>query len=305
VEKKKIIMKILVLTIVLLYAFSTYAQVINPPDVGCPFTYTGTTGPINWATMCINRYPGCSSTSQSPIDIIPHWAINMTLGPVNKEYMDTTNALMSWDGASLKIYPNTGSTFGSLASLPKLPYLSGNASSYVFKYAMLHATSEHTIYGIAYDLELQLFHEEPVNNTVVVLSYLYSIGFSSTLLSGIVSALSVTGAKTASADSPLISTISIPWNSGLNQVGPLNGSYWAYNGSQTSPPCTASYNYFVFADTQSVSQSQFNTLSAVLSNNWRPLQRQNTRAVWYYSGVASQPVASSGSSLSPMWWKLF
>jgi len=175
------------------------------------------------------------------------------------------------------------------------------ATDYTFKYAMLHSTSEHTVYGIPYDLELNLFHEGS-NSSVVVLTYLYSIGATSGLLGGVVSALkSSNGSMNANA----AATINMPWNTGFDMnlySSPMNASYWHYNGSQSTPPCTGDYRYFVFSNAQSVSQVQYNTLMQMLSNNWRPLQRQNTRTVWYYSGNSEHSVASSASNLVA-WWK--
>ena len=71
-------------------------------------------------------------------------------------------------------------------------------------------------------------------------------------------------------------------SSELNPLGlfPEDKSYYVYNGSFTTPPCTEGVFWVIMKSPVSVSKQQINAFKQVIGHpNIRPVQPRNTRAV--------------------------
>ncbi len=79
------------------------------------------------------------------------------------------------------------------------------------------------------------------------------------------------------------------WSDGVPLVDPAkvlpgSGSYFTYNGSLTTPPCTENTTFFMFAAHISASERQIGEFRKyVPGGNNRPVQPLNGRVVEYYS----------------------
>jgi carbonic anhydrase len=61
-----------------------------------------------------------------------------------------------------------------------------------------------------------------------------------------------------------------------NDLLPENLSYYRYNGSFTTPPCTEGVNWFVLSNILELSKAQIETFQAIYSRN-NPIQPLNRR----------------------------
>ncbi len=66
----------------------------------------------------------------------------------------------------------------------------------------------------------------------------------------------------------------------INQMFPKDLSYYNFEGSLTTPPCTEGVNWIVFKKQKNISQTQVKKFSKTLgfSNN-RPIQKLNGREI--------------------------
>jgi carbonic anhydrase len=58
---------------------------------------------------------------------------------------------------------------------------------------------------------------------------------------------------------------------------PTNLSYYRYNGSFTTPPCTEGVNFFIMSNPVELSKAQIEAFQAIYPSNNRPIQPLNQR----------------------------
>jgi hypothetical protein len=87
----------------------------------------------------------------------------------------------------------------------------------------------------------------------------------------------------------------------LSQILPLNQklSYFRYEGSLTTPPCTQDIKWTVFEKTIQISQEQLNAFyTNVIPKNFRTLQRLRKRGVFtntLYSSDSDREICNAAS----------
>lgn len=92
-------------------------------------------------------------------------------------------------------------------------------------------------------------------------------------------------------------TLSTIFGSNLN-------SYYTYEGSLTTPPCTENLIWIVSQETLKMNQEDFVKFQSVqggegeMSGNFRKVQSLNRRRVYYYKGSASLNTISNLSKIS-------
>eukprot|EP01088_Endostelium_zonatum_P004586 TRINITY_DN1588_c0_g1_i1.p1 TRINITY_DN1588_c0_g1~~TRINITY_DN1588_c0_g1_i1.p1 ORF type:complete len:318 (-),score=60.86 TRINITY_DN1588_c0_g1_i1:110-1063(-) len=275
----------------------------NPNNANCQWAYQGAVGPYFWSTNCNSN---CAGNAQSPIDILPHLTTpQQNLGFIFANYSDVATNIR-FDGKNLVFTPASGGSFGSLTRLPKLNYLR-DANRYQFTSARLHVNSEHTIYGMPYSGELHMMHTANINgnvSTIVICVFLRIGRVGSGLLAPVLNQVTNTTRAAGSAFS--FNNIRMSWNSSLprlreNSPRAVNGSYYHYVGSLSTPPCTEKVAHFVFRDPINMTQRQYDTFFAMVGTQSRPLQRLNSRPVLFFNAKTS----SATGLRVPFWAKWF
>jgi len=286
--------------------------ILTPPnglDANCRWSYDGVGGPYFWSTLCTGS---CGGDAQSPIDLIPHYTTkNQRLGNIYSNYSDAQTQVQ-FDGRNLIFTPMRPQGFGSLSKLPSMDYLH-TPSAYTFTQAKLHATSEHTVYGMPFNAELHMIHTSKVNYTdsTIIICIMFQVGSvgtnGSNLLGGTFRAIRpfVTNSSVARQ---FTTVFNVSWNSSLPLLRPnsgfaQNGSYYHYIGSRSSPPCAQNVSHFVFKEPMYISQEEYSTFYTLLHDLGRPLQRQNKRTVYYFN--AHEPTSAAGSLKVPFWARWF
>jgi len=68
----------------------------------------------------------------------------------------------------------------------------------------------------------------------------------------------------------------------LIKILPNNKSYYYYNGSLTTPPCTEVVNWYILKNPIEASKEQIEKFSKILHDNYRPIQALNGREIKQY-----------------------
>jgi carbonic anhydrase len=217
--------------------------------------YSDEVGPEYWAKLS-EEYRLCDSgMNQSPIDI--------------SDTEKTELLELTFD------YPSMAEVIHRTKTSVELGVPDGNSleveqGSYRLKQFHFHAPAEHTIEGETYPLELHLVHESADGETAVV-AVLYELGEQHREIYRILNYL-----PPGQGESRRLDTADIDPSALL----PDDLSYYRYNGSLTTPPCTEGVRWYIMKATPEVSASQIDAFKrAVGGPNARPIQPLNARVV--------------------------
>ncbi|PWI34971.1 carbonic anhydrase [Vibrio albus] len=206
-------------------------------------------GPDSWGEVSVICAQG---KNQSPIDVTN--AVKANLEALSVSYNGDVVALTN-NGHSLQ------------ANVTGKNELTIDGVVFELKQFHFHTPSENLIQGKQYPLEAHFVHADKQGNLAVV-SVMYEMKEENKELAQLSSVLPEEGDTEQLAKSfPVADML------------PSTGSYYRFNGSLTTPPCTEGVRWFVLEETQSLSSAQEQKLNKVMGNNNRPVQALNARKV--------------------------
>jgi len=223
------------------------------------WSYQGESSPEHWAE--IEKQSDCAGINQSPINIIE---VDSWYAP-----KDSLNLKIDYNSQTL-IHDviNNGHTVQFDFELGDMIRYKNEV--YDLKQIHFHESSEHTIDGIRFPIEIHLVH---VNTTGVytVLSILGKEGKEHIPFEFLEFFLPIKNGATK--------TIGKPFD--LNSIFPENTEeYYSYDGSFTTPPCSETVNWIVFKQPIILSLNQVLKLKDNMPlNNYRNEQPLNNRKV--------------------------
>ena len=235
---------------------------IKPSQAAPDWSYGGYKNPTNWDELSPNWATCGSGTQQSPIDIK-----TSLLGSVGSVI---TPANIQFNYQSLSSFPvqNNGHTIQV-----NYPYPSGTSTmtvdgqTYQLVQFHLHTHSEHLINGEAAALELHLVHQNSQGELAVV-GVMIENGTENSAL------------QTVFANMPLQEGVNTA-NGTINASSflPANRSYYGYQGSLTTPPCSQNVKWIVLKNPITASQAQIDAFTNIFQVNARPVQDLNGRII--------------------------
>lgn len=236
-------------TIALLgFAFLPWAAMASE---GVKWSYEGENGPENWAKLSPDFF-ACSGKNQSPVDL--NGFIHAELKPLKRQYKVGGESIVN-NGHTIQVNYAKGST------------LSLDGKVFELKQFHFHAPSENLIKGKSYPLEGHLVHADKDGN-LAVLAVMFVKGKANKALAQAWAAMP----QEAGEPQPLSAPISA---SGLL---PKSLSYYRFNGSLTTPPCSEGVRWLVLKHPVSVSAAQLEAFEKVMHHpNNRPVQPANAR----------------------------
>jgi carbonic anhydrase len=238
---------------------------IKPSQASPDFSYGGYKNPTNWDELSPSWAVCESGTKQSPIDIPTSPSLIGSL--VN---LITTTENIQFNYQSLSNFPvqNNGHTIQV-----NYPFPSGSSTmtvggkTYQLLQFHLHTHSEHLIGGEAAALELHLVHQAS-DGELAVVGVMIENGASNTDLQTVFANMPLQeGSNTA------IGTIN------ASNFLPGNRSYYSYDGSLTTPPCSQGVKWFVLKNPITASQAQIDAFTNIFQVNARPVQNLNGRTI--------------------------
>jgi len=236
-----------------------------------PWSYSGSNRPSKWD----EDYSDCGGNAQSPVDIDTDDIAGSGSGAKILElasYNAVSGLSLSNDG---KVLTLDGASFGIL----RLP--DGN---YEAKLLEFHFPSEHTIDGIPKAGEVQIVHQKVGSNKtddMAVVSIMLEeaqaagqpeLGFLESL--GFGTRLPMEGDSIALNPGMAI-------NLGETFRAQLQGSYYHYAGSLTTPPCSETAHWYIQQASAPVTRAMINNFKSLFPDpaNARPVQELNGRTI--------------------------
>ncbi len=218
------------------------------------WTYEGEHGPEHWKDLC-DGFADCGGKSQSPVDI--------QTGAVKKD--QSLKAPEFHYGTTGIHIVNNGHTVQFNVSGDNTVKLEGK--DYKLLQFHYHALSEHTVDGKHYPLEVHFVHKHN-DKDFAVLGVMFKEGKENELLKQYLNHFP--GGK---GEIKLDGTID------LVSLFPSDLSYYRYEGSLTTPPCSEVVHWYVLKTPVEASKEQLEQFAAILKNNYRPVQPLNGRTI--------------------------
>lgn len=240
------------------------------------FGYEGNIGPSNWAQLS-SEYTTCATgTEQSPVNIPSSAPLNVA---------DSAQIDFNYRPSALNL-ENTGHSLQANYQPGSSLELAGQ--SYELKQFHFHNPSEHTVDNRATPLTLHLVHEND-QGEIVVVNVFAEQGQRNEALAPVFDNLPTQPGESSVPGASVNAT----------QLLPDNQSYWRYNGSLTTPPCSEGVKWVVMKSPIEVSAAQIASHNNIYSDNARPIQPLNGREFLVAEGERTLP-ATGGPSIIAM-----
>lgn len=231
--------------IIVLLSLTLSTFVLASGDVH--WSYDGEEGPAHWGDLS-HDFATCSSgREQSPIDISSSADSNPADLVFN--YQDSAVNILN-NGHTIQVNVDPGST------------LEVDGQTYNLLQYHFHALSENTVDGSYFPMEMHLVHQRADGGLAVVGVFLTDGAENA--------AYAATFDNLPAAESPATAvpgaTVS-PAN-----LLPGDASYWRWNGSLTTPPCSERVKWLMMKNPVELSSAQIGAFTAIYDHNYRPVQ---------------------------------
>jgi carbonic anhydrase len=238
---------------------------IKPSQASPDFSYGGYKNPTNWDELNTNWAICESGNRQSPIDIPTSTSL---LGSVVNLITTTENIQFNYQSLTNFPVQNNGHTIQvNYPTTPGNSTITIGGKTYKLLQFHLHTASEHLIDGEAAALELHLVHQASDGELAVVGVMLENGAINNDL-------------QTVFANMPLQEGVNTA-NGTINASSflPANRSYYSYDGSLTTPPCSQGVKWYVLKNPITASQAQIDAFTNIFQVNARPVQNLNGRTI--------------------------
>lgn len=216
------------------------------------FTYEGEDGPENWGTLSTDWASCGEGQAQSPINI--SGAIGVDLSDIEMNYQESAMNIFN-NGHTIQVNYDEGSS------------ITYNEIDYQLLQFHFHHPSEHILDGASAPMEIHFVHRSASGSLAVVGVMLMEGDEANAAYAPIFEHLP---AEESEADA-MGMTINAA------DLIPAGSSFYTYNGSLTTPPCTEIVRWLVLAEPVTLSAEQIEAFGAIFENNARPTQELNTR----------------------------
>jgi carbonic anhydrase len=215
--------------------------------------YTGKIKPENWGTLSPDFQACQIGTEQSPVNLPD--AVDLGSKDLAIAYQDTPLKLEN-NGLTLRTDYQPGSWL----------YLKDQA--YQLLQLHFHSPSEHQIAGKAFDMELHLVHRDQAGGLAVIGVFIEK-GKENPIVQKIWDAM----------PNDINTSKSIPdIKINAENLLPKNRSFYRYEGSLTTPPCSEGVEWIVMRSPITLSASQIDRFQQTFAQNARPIQPLNQRS---------------------------
>jgi carbonic anhydrase len=224
----------------------------NDPHAGPLWSYEGATGPESWGSLSSEFSLCAAGHKQSPINITA--AVVARLQALQFEY-HPARAVVTNNGHTVQ---------ASFAPGNSVRVGNDQYSLLQFHY---HHPSEHLIGDVALPLEVHLVHRNAAGQLAVVGVLFEEGGTPNAALNAMLQAEPKEVGREA--------TVQID----PAELLPQDHSYFTYDGSLTTPPCSEAVKWIVLGARESVTHEQIIALQHLVAPNARPVQKIGDKGI--------------------------
>lgn len=219
------------------------------------WSYEGDTGPEHWGDLSKEFETAKTGREQSPIDIRPADTVEAGLPGITFHYRDEVSVFVN-NGHTLQHDEGPGN------------WMELDGQRFDLKQFHSHTPSEHTIDGRHTAGEMHFVHKGP-RGRVVVLATLIVPGRNLPDFRELVDSIPKNKGETGVVGPPVNPLEFIP----------EDRSYWRYEGSFTTPPCTEDVTWIVFKNPVQADAAILERAREILGRCNRPTQPLHDRRV--------------------------
>ena len=220
---------------------------------GVHWGYEGDTGPEHWATLSPDFATCGSGVNQSPIDI--RRTFRTELDTVDVDQRAHGNSVIN-NGHTLQVNVDPGSL------------MQVGDQTFELKQFHFHSPSEHHIDGEVFPLEAHFVHANE-HGELAVIGVLYRAGEFNDDLAKIFQIAPQTVNETVELDFDLSDI----------DLFDDHESYYRYNGSLTTPPCSEGVRWFVLKEVGEIAEEQAAKFVSLIGEDARGTQPLNARII--------------------------
>jgi len=221
---------------------------------GAHWGYEGVEGPTHWGQLDPKWHSCGDGRNQSPIDV--QGAIHADLPPLEVHYAVGGDDEIN-NGHTIEVHYQPGS------------YITVDGHDYALKQFHFHAPSENHLNGKEFPLEAHLVHADADGNLAVI-AVMFEEGAHNQALATAWQDMP----KDAETHHELLTQAS------AGALLPADRSYYRFNGSLTTPPCSEGVVWLVMKQPIKAGADQIERFARVMGHpNNRPLQPVNARVV--------------------------
>ncbi|MGI9455124.1 MAG: carbonic anhydrase [Aeoliella sp.] len=216
--------------------------------------YSGKTGPSHWGELAPEYILAKDGKQQSPIDIRD--TLPRPLPRIDFHYRPSRIHLI-YNGHTIQENEDPGG-FATVSD-----------RKFELQQFHFHAPSEHTVGGKQFPMEMHLVHKSEDGTSGVVAVFIQE-GEHNRAFDPVWDSL-------PDANRPQQDT---EFKIDASSLLPEDTSYYSYDGSFTTPPCTEQVKWVILAQPVSLSKQQISRFRAVIHDNNRPVQPVHGRQVF-------------------------
>jgi carbonic anhydrase len=215
--------------------------------------YQGTTGPDSWGALDAANGVCSTGAQQSPVDIVN--AVGAQQSSLNIDWSKQPDTVVNnGHTVQLSFADGGGLTVGGR------PY---RLTQFHF-----HHPSEHLVNGKGFAMEAHFVHSA-VDGELAVIGVFIVPGKTNSVMTKIVATMPVEENSPVPAD-PAIDP---------NGLLPVRRDYYHYEGSLTTPPCSETVDWLVFAEPIEAAEADIERFAKLYSMNARPVQDRHRRFI--------------------------
>ncbi|MBY5838089.1 carbonic anhydrase [Rhizobium leguminosarum] len=219
---------------------------------GAHWSYEGQSGPDHWGATAPENTACSAGSQQSPLDLTG--AVKAELPPI----------AIDWKAGGRIV--NNGHTIQ--VNMPGGSRLSRAGNSYELLQYHFHAPSEHHVDGRSFPMEAHFVHRHKETGTLGVLGVFVTPGAANSGFSRLATAFPKAAGGEAAVD-----------DVDPNGLLPKELTYWSYEGSLTTPPCSEIVDWMVLRQPIEADENDISAFTTLYPMNARPVLAANRRFI--------------------------
>ena len=240
---------VVIATAVLSTAASAHEHAAHPH-----WSYDGAEGPGHWSELEAGFSTCSSGKNQSPVNLTGF--IKAELAPIEFDYKADGDNIIN-NGHTVQVNFAQGSSMAL------------NGHSFDLKQFHVHSPSENQIEGKTFPMEAHFVHAD-ANGSLAVIAVMFEEGKPNAELEKAWKSLPYEAGKKVTLTDSVLGTALMPDDK----------TYYRFNGSLTTPPCTEGVTWLVMKKPVTASKEQIENFTHVMHHhNNRPVQAINARTI--------------------------